>query len=84
MLTQETKKVCTLQPKPSHVRAEHKEQLEEQYRQGAGVQPYPVITQPHQLHLCSTAVAEEQHRGAVGSSSSSREAEEHLSGMLVA
>ena len=24
--------------------AEHKEQLEEQHRQGAGVQPYPVIT----------------------------------------
>ena len=29
-------------------------------------------------------VAEEQHRGAAGSSSSSREAEEHLSGMCVA
>ena len=45
MLTQETKKVLTLQPKPSHARgAEHEEQLEEQHRQGAGVQPYPVIT----------------------------------------
>ena len=47
MLTQdkETKKVWTLQPKPSHTRgAEHEEQLEEQHRQGAGVQPYPVIT----------------------------------------
>ena len=43
--TQETKKVWTLQPKPSHARgAEHEEQLEEQHRQGAGVQPYPVIT----------------------------------------
>ena len=45
MLTQETKKVWTLQPKPSHARgAEHEEQLEEQHRQGAAVQPYPVIT----------------------------------------
>ena len=45
MLTQETKKVWTLQPKPSHARgAECKEQLEEQHRQGAAVQPYPVIT----------------------------------------
>ena len=47
MLTQdkETKKVWTLQPKPSHTRgAECEEQLEEQHRQGAGVQPYPVIT----------------------------------------
>ena len=45
MLTQETKKVQTLQPKPSHARgAECKEQLEEQHRQGAAVQPYPVIT----------------------------------------
>ena len=41
----ETKKVWTLQPKPNHTRgAEHEEQLEEQHRQGAGVQPYPVIT----------------------------------------
>ena len=38
----ETKKVWTLQPKPSLVQLE--EQLEEQPRQGAGVQPYPVIT----------------------------------------
>ena len=45
MLTHETKKVWTLQPKPSHARgAEHEEQLEEQHRQGAAVQPYPVIT----------------------------------------
>ena len=46
MLTQdkETKKVWTLQPKPSHTGgAEHEEQHEEP-RQGAGVQPYPVIT----------------------------------------
>ena len=45
MLTQETKKVWTLQPNPSHARgAECKKQLEEQHRQDAGVQPYPVIT----------------------------------------
>ena len=45
MLTQEAKKVWNLQPKSSHTRgAECKEQLEEQHRQGAGVQPYPVIT----------------------------------------
>ena len=31
-------------PKPSHPRAKCEEQLEEQHRQGAGVQPYPVIT----------------------------------------
>ena len=41
-LTQETKKVWTLQPKPSQAKLE--EQLEKQHRQGAGVQPYPVIT----------------------------------------
>ena len=51
----ETKKVWTLlQPKPSQA------MLEEQHRQGAAVQPYPVITQPDQLHLCSTAAAEKQ------------------------
>ena len=37
----ETKKVLTLQPKPSLVQLE--EQLEEQHRLGAAVQPYPVI-----------------------------------------
>ena len=44
MLTQdkETKKVQTLQPKPSQAQLE--EQLKGQHRQGAGVQPYPVIT----------------------------------------
>ena len=40
-LTQETKKVWTLQPKPSHTRGA---ECEEQHRQGAAVQPYPVIT----------------------------------------
>ena len=45
MLTQETKKVWTLQLKPSHAKgAKHVEQLEEQHRQDAAVQPYPVIT----------------------------------------
>ena len=47
----ETKKVWTLQPKPSLVQLE--EQLEEHHRLGAAVQPYPVIMQHHQLHLCS-------------------------------
>ena len=37
----ETKKASTLQPKPSLVQLE--EHLEEQHRQGAVVQPYPVI-----------------------------------------
>ena len=74
------------QAKPSH--AKLGEQLEEQCRQGAAVQPYPVIAQPHQLHLCSTAVAEEQQQRSSTEEqqacSSSREAEEHLSGMCVA
>ena len=38
----ETKEVWTLQPKPSLVQLE--EQLEEQHRLGATVQPYPAIT----------------------------------------
>ena len=68
MLTQdkETKKVWTLQPKPSHTRgAECEEQLEEQHRQGAGVQPYP-------SDYITTPVAPVQHcsgRGAAQRSS---------------
>ena len=48
----------------SSTQAKLEEQLEEQHRQGAAVQPYPVITSPDQLHLCSTAVAEEQQAAA--------------------
>ena len=66
----------------SSTQAKPEEQLEEQHRQGAAVQPYPgdYITRPVAL-VQHCIVAEEQHRGAC---SSSREAEEHLSGMCVA
>ena len=40
--TKRQRKFKTLQPKPSIVQLE--EQLEEQHRLGAAVQPYPVIT----------------------------------------
>ena len=62
-LTQETKKVWTLQPKPSQ---------RSSLRSSTGKVQECSLTQwlhnTHQLHLCSTAAAEEQHRGAAGSS----------------
>ena len=67
------------QAKPSQAKLE--EQLEEQHRQGAAL-PSDYITRPIAL-VQHCIVAEEQHRGAAGSSSS-REAEEHLSGMCIA
>ena len=62
----------------SSTQAKPEEQLEEQPRQGAGVQPYPCdyITPPVALvQHCSS-------RGAAGSICS-REAEEHLSGIQI-
>ena len=60
-LTQETKSLN------SSTQAKPEEQLEEQHRQGAAVQPYPsdyIITPVALVQHC--IAAEEQHRGAAG------------------
>ena len=77
MLTQETKKVWTLQPKPSHARGAAWGAA--QARCSSAALPSDYITRPVALvQHCSIAAEEQQ------ACSSSREAEEHLSGMCVA
>ena len=65
-------------PSPSQ---SQRSSLNSSSRQGAASAALPSwLHNQHQLHLCSTAAVEEQQQAAAGS----REAEEHLSGMLVA